>query len=1043
MAEVVKSPNDSREYRVIELENGLTALLISDIKSASEKCTQDDADDEDDDDDSDLSDESCDSEDEDYMEDSDEDEEGVDGGESDEEGGNPRKSAASKSVKMAAAALCIGVGSFSDPTDIPGLAHFLEHMVFMGSKKYPDENSFDDFIKKHGGNDNASTDCERTVFHFEIPTKHFHEGLDRFAQFFISPLMKPDSSDREIEAVDSEFQMSLTSELSRKQQLLGTFAKDDHPMGKFMWGNTKSLKTTPLEREIDVQERLHEFHARMYSSQYMTLAVQSKESLDTLEEWVRDIFSGIPNNGLPKPVFVDAVKPFVTPKFHKLYKVVPVKNIHQLELTWALPSLLQQYRVKPLHYLSWLIGHEGTGSILSLLKQKCLALQLYCGNDETGFEHNTTHAVFSITVQLTDEGYNNVSEVLSIIFQYIAMLQKVGPQERIYSEIKKIEDNDFRFQEQMDAVDYVESIVENMQLYPKEDYLTGDKLMFEYNAEVISEVTDMLTADTVNILLLSKKHDGHCDEIEPWYQTAFTSENIAEDWKHTWHNQEIDARLHLPSPNKFIATDFTLKDADIDDTVYPTKITDTPHGRLWYKRDTKFKVPKGYIYFHLITPLVNVSPRTLVLFDFFVTILEHNLSEMMYAADVAQLTYHFRTEESGLIMKMLGLNEKLPSSDVRLSVLQHVKWIPVDKQAVVATVTKDEVLSFVKKFKKNLYIEGLVQGNFTSKEALSFFEVLRTKLCCSTIPSTELPETRIMQLPKNVHCCKVRNFNRDDGNSVITNYYQVGPGNIKLSTLIELLVMRMEEPAFDFLRTKEQLGYVVYVMCRVTFGILGFSVTVNTQATKFSVTHVDNRIDSFLEQFAEILDKMTEAEFETCVNSLINLKQREDLHLGEEVLRNWYEITTGTYVFDRLEKEISELKQTNKQELVLLFRNSITGGTDLRKLSTQIVGSGEYEHHNKPVAKMAEADIIAGSKKQKEELNKITKSKQPDTGLEMHVPAVTEILVNGEVAFPEEDKDIYSLNFLPADENYSSPMITDISKFKKDLLVFPVTKLDH
>ena len=49
--------------------------------------------------------------------------------------------------KLAACALCVGVGSFSDPVDIPGLAHFVEHMVFMGSEKYPQENGFDEFIK--------------------------------------------------------------------------------------------------------------------------------------------------------------------------------------------------------------------------------------------------------------------------------------------------------------------------------------------------------------------------------------------------------------------------------------------------------------------------------------------------------------------------------------------------------------------------------------------------------------------------------------------------------------------------------------------------------------------------------------------------------------------------------------------------------------------------------------------------------------------------------------------------------------------------------
>lgn len=39
------------------------------------------------------------------------------------------------------------MGSYSDPTDIQGLAHFVEHMVFMGSEKYPKENEFDSLVK--------------------------------------------------------------------------------------------------------------------------------------------------------------------------------------------------------------------------------------------------------------------------------------------------------------------------------------------------------------------------------------------------------------------------------------------------------------------------------------------------------------------------------------------------------------------------------------------------------------------------------------------------------------------------------------------------------------------------------------------------------------------------------------------------------------------------------------------------------------------------------------------------------------------------------
>lgn len=51
----------------------------------------------------------------------------------------------------------------------------------MGSEKYPSENGFDAFLKKHGGSDNASTDCERTIFQFDVQRKRFKEALDRWS----------------------------------------------------------------------------------------------------------------------------------------------------------------------------------------------------------------------------------------------------------------------------------------------------------------------------------------------------------------------------------------------------------------------------------------------------------------------------------------------------------------------------------------------------------------------------------------------------------------------------------------------------------------------------------------------------------------------------------------------------------------------------------------------------------------------------------------------------------------------------------------------
>ena len=69
--------------------------------------------------------------------------------------------------------MCVQVGSFSDPMEAQGLAHFLEHMVFMGSEKYPKENGYDQFVTAHGGFCNAFTEGEFTVFQFDVTCEYF------------------------------------------------------------------------------------------------------------------------------------------------------------------------------------------------------------------------------------------------------------------------------------------------------------------------------------------------------------------------------------------------------------------------------------------------------------------------------------------------------------------------------------------------------------------------------------------------------------------------------------------------------------------------------------------------------------------------------------------------------------------------------------------------------------------------------------------------------------------------------------------------------
>jgi len=206
-----------------------------------------------------------------------------------------------KDTDLAAAALDVNVGHFSDPDEVPGLAHFLEHMLFLGTKKYPDENSFSEFLSKHGGKSNAYTAMENTNFMFDVSAEFLEEALDRFSQFFTDPLFTESATLREMQAVDNEHSKNLQNDGWRQFQLLKSTSRLDHPFSKFGSGNMKTLRDTPQALGIDVRAHLLKFHSTLYSANIMKLAVVGKNSLDVLETWVRENFSDVRNLRIKAP----------------------------------------------------------------------------------------------------------------------------------------------------------------------------------------------------------------------------------------------------------------------------------------------------------------------------------------------------------------------------------------------------------------------------------------------------------------------------------------------------------------------------------------------------------------------------------------------------------------------------------------------------------------------------------------------------------------------------------------------------------------------
>ncbi|KAJ4460077.1 putative A-factor-processing enzyme [Paratrimastix pyriformis] len=196
-------------------------------------------------------------------------------------------------TECAAASMDVNSGSLDDPEDIQGMAHFLEHMLFLGNERFPDEGNFNAYCSAHSGENNAYTASTNTNFHFRVANDALEGALERFAPFFVSPLLTESAVLREMNAVDAEHSKNKQSDARRAQFFLQHIVSPAHPYHKFSTGSLETLLPQGMT-PAQVRERLVQHYRAHYSSSLMCLVVLGREDLDTLQQWVARYFSDVP-----------------------------------------------------------------------------------------------------------------------------------------------------------------------------------------------------------------------------------------------------------------------------------------------------------------------------------------------------------------------------------------------------------------------------------------------------------------------------------------------------------------------------------------------------------------------------------------------------------------------------------------------------------------------------------------------------------------------------------------------------------------------------
>nr|WP_298168867.1 pyrroloquinoline quinone biosynthesis protein PqqF [uncultured Pseudomonas sp.] len=260
----------------------------------------------------------------------------------------------------AAISMRVAAGSHDEPTAYPGLAHFLEHLLFLGSHGYAVEDALMAFVQGCGGQLNASTQARHTEYFYEVPAERLGEALARLLDMLARPLLDKAAQLREREVVHAEFIARAQDPDTLVAAGLAQALPAGHRCAAFQAGDRDSLKV----EEEDFQQALLGFHRRFYQAGQLSLLLVGPQSVDELfamaQQHARVLTPGVRCRQTP-PVPLLALR-----ERHLRMRVATAGPALHLAfaLEWATPGMGQA-----LEFVQTWLRSEAPGGLLAGLRE--------------------------------------------------------------------------------------------------------------------------------------------------------------------------------------------------------------------------------------------------------------------------------------------------------------------------------------------------------------------------------------------------------------------------------------------------------------------------------------------------------------------------------------------------------------------------------------------------------------------------------------------------------------------------------------------------
>jgi secreted Zn-dependent insulinase-like peptidase len=392
----------------------------------------------------------------------------------------------------------------------------------------------------------------KTVFEVATSSEIFGVALEMLADMIGFPTLRNDLVIKEVEAVDSEFSLR-QDDMPKYFQLLGSLAKEGHPLRKMDVGNRETLRVPNFHK------KLVEWRDSHYCANYITLALEAPMSLIDLERLALKHFSNIPPCPLPAPK--DRVQwqecPFENEVFHRIYHVPSVYHSEFMAIQWAIDAAAwKNFSVKPLEYLASLISHKGEGGLYHFLNHFGWASNVIGGCWVSDVCCNQYTSLFSIYIDMTEDGFRKQDYLLEAVFGYIEMLIRTGPSHSFFQECQKQQADYFHQRAVGYNSTYAESASVWLQHLPAQHVLAASALTSIYDPNLIETCTKMLEIEKCNVMIFSQKYlkREKLDMMEKFYKTPYASYEFPKGLVEKVRRLEshLAQLFYMPAPNRLL-----------------------------------------------------------------------------------------------------------------------------------------------------------------------------------------------------------------------------------------------------------------------------------------------------------------------------------------------------------------------------------------------------------------------------------------------------------------------------------------------------------